>query len=602
MSTRNTVAFFIMLGFFLILLSRMFHLQVTEYEQHVAKSNTNRIKVQPLPPTRGLIFDRNGVLLAKNVPMFMVTVTKEQVKDLDGTLAALGKIIDLTPDDINRFHKRMAQSRRPFESVPIKLRLTEAEIAKIAVNLHSLKGIDIEADLIRHYPLGHHTVHSIGYVGRINSQELLKIDASSYAGTRYIGKNGIEKSYETVLLGKPGHQKVETNARGKILRTLAQFSPTPGKNLTLHLDIPTQQKATQALGNRKGAVVAIEPKTGGVLAMVSTPTFDPNLFVTGIPHSTYQQLNESRARPLFNRSMKGQYPPGSTIKPIIALAGLHYGITNWNDAIDDPGYFQLKGSSHFYRDWKRSGHGLTNLNTAIVESCDTYFYELSHKLTIDRIHDFLTPFGLGRYTNIDIPGERKGILPSEEWKKAHRSIPWYPGETLIAGIGQGFMLTTPLQLAVATAVIANRGKKVDPRLIKTIDNIQATVPLPEAVNINQPQEWENIIDSMKAVVHGPRGTARKIGIDAQYTIAGKTGTSQVLSIKQDAVYDAEKLAEWHRDHALFIAFAPAEAPLIAIAVIIENAGGGGTHAAPVARQVMDTYLLPRLPRQNKLET
>ncbi len=572
--SRNTIAFALLLLMMLILMARMYYLQIIEYEQHTARSNTNRIKVQPLSPTRGLIVDQNGTLLA------------------DKTLQTLQGLLALEPDDLDSFHKRLKRRRRPLESVPLKMRLSEVDIAQIAVNLHALPGVAIEADLIRYYPLAELTAHSIGYVGR--SKEAQTLDPAIYAGTHYIGKVGIEKSYEQTLLGTVGHQKVETNARGKLLRIVDQTDPIPGENLTLHLDIPTQRAATEALGEHRGSVVALDPKSGGILALVSTPAFNPNLFVTGIDHKTFNKLNLSRQRPLFNRAIKGQYPPGSTIKPMVGLAGLHHNIIDWEYKINDIGHFQLAGVNHLYRDWKRGGHGPTDLKKAIVESCDTYFYELSHKLTIDKLHDFLYNFGLGQHTHIDIPGERKGILPSREWKRAHRDLPWYPGETLITGIGQGFMLSTPTQLALATAIVANKGKLIRPHLVAKIGNTPTVMDELGHIEIQRPDEWNNILDSMITVVHGPNGTARKAGAEAAYTIAGKTGTAQVLGIKQNERYDAEKISEWHRDHALFIAFAPAEAPQIAVAVIVENAGGGGSNAAPVARRVLDAYLLPRI--------
>lgn len=592
---RSLFALISIVLLFGLLIVKMYQLQVVEYDTHTAKSNKNRIKVQPLPPTRGLIYGRNGTLLADHKPNFLVTITKEHVSDLPETLAQLTSLLSLTEDELASFKKRQARRRRPYESVPLKFKLTEAEIARIGVRLHALPGVSIEADLVRYYPLSELTAHAVGYVGRINTTEASQLDSSQYAGVHHIGKVGVEKSYEEALLGVVGYQRVETNARGKIIRVLDQTPPKPGKNLTLHIDLPTQQAATEALAGRRAALVALDPATGGVIALVSTPSFDPNLFVTGIDHKTFNELNLSRQRPLFNRTIKGQYPPGSTIKPMVGLAGIHHGVVTWEETIFSIGHYQLKGVSHQYRCWKREGHGQTDLHKAVVESCDIYFYDIAHKLTIDRLHDFLSPFGLGKATEIDIPGERLGILPSRTWKRLHRDLPWYPGETLIAGIGQGFMLATPMQLAVVAATVANKGRRVIPKVVAEIDGQPTPTVIPEEITINNLSDWDKTIQTMVDVNHGARGTARKIGMDSEYIIAGKTGTAQVLAIPQNEEYDEDKISEWHRDHALYIAFAPAEAPQIALAVIVENAGGGSTHAAPVARAVLDAYLLPRLP-------
>lgn len=593
---RAWFAFGVVVVLSVILLSRMFNLQIREYDTYRTQADSNRITIEPVAPTRGLIYDRNGLLLADNQPSYAVTLLKERIKDLDATLQGIGAIIDITPEQISRFRKRLAQRRRPNTSVALRDRLNETEIARLAARLHQLPGVKVEAKLIRNYP--HHEVlaHTLGYVGRINQRELTQLteaDEERYRATHYIGKTGLEKFYESQLHGDVGYQTVETDARGEITRVLKQTPPKPGANLRLHLDMYTQQVAVAALGDRRGSVVAIDPQTGGVLAFASTPAFNPNLFVTGIDHDTYNALNQSSSRPLFNRAVKGQYPPGSTIKPLVALAGLDAGTADWDYQINDPGWFRLENKSHRYRDWKRGGHGTVDLAYAIMQSCDTYFYELAFDTGIDKLHDFLAPFGLGAYTNIDFAGERKGVLPSRAWKRAHKNQPWYPGETLIAGIGQGYMSTTPLQLALATAILANRGRLIQPQMTQSINNQRLPSKPGKQITLRDPSDWQRVIQSMRDVVHHPKGTATKLSQDLDaYDIAGKTGTAQVIGIKQNEEYDAESLAEALRDHALFVGFAPVENPRIAVAAIVENGGSGGTTAGPVVRAVMDAYLNP----------
>lgn len=602
---RALVAF----GFVLImtgtLISRMIFLQVVQYDTYVTQSDRNRVSVEPVAPTRGLIFDNSGVLLADNQPTYSVSILKERAPDIDATIAQIGQIIPLKESDPERFKKRLSQRRRPFTPVALRYRLSEEEIAKIAVHQHQLPGVEIEANLVRHYPFNELLAHTIGYVGRINEDELKKVDANNYSATEHIGKTGIERFYEDQLHGLVGYQTIETDARGRITRVLERSDPTPGYNLHLFLDLATQQAAIKALDGRRGAVVAIEPETGGVLAFASMPAFDPNLFVTGIDFKTYKKLNTSKARPLFNRTIQGQYPPGSTIKPIVGLGGVDDETTTWDYTIYDPGWYKLDNDSRFYRDWKKYGHGMVNLDKAIMRSCDTYFYELAFKMGIDRIHDFMKPFGFGDKTGIDIVSERGGLLPSRFWKRAVKNQPWFPGETLITGIGQGYMLATPLQLAVSTAILANRGKIIKPRMVRYIDKAGVKTPLqideePQVISINQPENWEKIIAAMRKVVHHPRGTARKLSENLEaYDIAGKTGTAQVLGIAQDEEYDEEKISEWHRDHALFVGFAPVQNPKIAVAAIVENGGSGGSTAGPVVRAVMDAYLNPLFNQPNE---
>lgn len=601
---RAILAFSIVVVMLLLLVVRMYYLQVVEHDRFAAMSEDNRVQLQPVSPNRGLIYDRNGALLADNRPSYSVTLLKEEVKDIDQTLAELRELIPITDKQVNRFKKRLRQRRRSFQSVPVRFRLTEEEIATISVNYHRLPGIRVEAELIRHYPYGESLVHALGYVGRINEAELQQVDPKNYADTHYIGKLGIEKFYEDRLHGEVGFQEVETNARGRVMRVLERSDPKPGSDLVLHLDVRLQQITEQLLDGRRASVVAIDPKTGGILTLVSKPGYDPNLFVTGISSKDYEALRDSRDLPLFNRAIRGGYPPASTIKPIVALAAIDSGIVSPDYTIFDPGWYTLTKGGRRYRDWKRHGHGRVNMYDAIANSCDTWFYDVSHKMGVDPMSDYLGRFGFGEVTSLDLPEALGAVLPSREWKKRVRKTPWYTGDSLNMSIGQGFFVTTPLQLATATAVIANRGKWIQPRMLKGIkasdtegnevlempDTSSVKVPPPD-VMLNQEKNWDAIIKGMYDVMHSEKGTARRSGAGAAYKIAGKTGTAQVVGIKQDEEYDAEKLAEIHRDHALFVAFAPMDDPQIAIAVVVENGGGGSGTAAPIARKIMDAYLL-----------
>ncbi len=581
-----------------VLIGRMAKLQVLDHEHFTTLSEHNRVRLQPLTPTRGLIFDRNGVLLAENLPSHRLELVREQIEDLDATLEQLRTLVAIDDNDINRF-KRLSRGRAPYSGVPLRFNLSTAEVARLAVELHRLPGVDISADLHRHYPLGRHAVHVVGYVGRIDEQELKIIDVGQYAGSSHIGKTGIERSHETALHGRVGHQQVETNAQGRVLRVLQKTSPVPGQNLYLTIDIRFQRAVEQALGDYTGAIVALEPSTGEVLALASQPGYDPNPFVNGIDHASYRALNSSPERPLFNRAVLGMYPPGSTIKPMMALIGLDSGVHTRNSSIYCPGFFAIPGQERRFRDWRRSGHGSVNLTRAVAESCDVYFYQLALDLGIERMNEQLARFGLGAPTGIDLVGERGGLIPSIEWKRRVHQQPWYAGETVIAGIGQGYMLTTPLQLAHATATVAMQGQRYQPRLLQARQDqaslqVEAEPPKPlTSMEIEQPLHWRYVIQSMDEVVHGRRGTARRIGETAPYRIAGKTGTAQVFSLAPDQEYDARTLDRRLHDHALFIAFAPLEDPQIALAVIVEHGGGGSSVAAPIARQVLDAYLLNR---------
>ena len=602
---RIVVGFGLLVVLTLFLVARFFYLQIVQYDVYATLSDQNRIQVQPLPPIRGLIYDRNGELLADNSPSFNLTITPERVSDLETTLNRLQNLLGLREDEIDGFRKRLERRHRPFESVPLRFRLTQEEIARVSVDRYALPGVEIEARLVRHYPQGELMVHAVGSVRRINEADARRLDPVAYSGTDHIGKIGVERFYEPDLLGEVGYQQVEIDARGRIMKVLESHLPTPGADLVLHLDSSLQQAASDALGDRRGTVVAIEPSTGGILALVSKPGYDPNLFVTGIDHSTYASLRDDRDVPLFNRAVQGQYEPGSTLKPIIGLAGLVTGMTTADYTIDDPGWFQLPGNERLYRDWNwrssgAGGHGKVDLEKALYRSCNVYFYQLAVKMGIDRIDDYLALFGFGVNTALDLPEARSGLLPSREWKRETRGLPWYPGDTVNIGIGQGDMLVTPLQLATAVTVIANRGKWIAPRMLKSGSSLldQSDVPRMDDIELIPDHVWEYIIGGMEKVVHrgnqvyGENGTAwYYIGQDIPYRMAGKSGTAQVVGIKQGEEYDEEELDERQRKHAWFVAFAPIDKPRIALAVLVENGGGGSEFAAPVARAVLDHYLL-----------
>jgi penicillin-binding protein 2 len=597
---RNRVVF--MAAFMLVLTStlifRYYDLQIVNYEEYATQSERNRVHVQPVPPTRGLIFDRNGELLADNKASFTLSVVSADANELNTTIELLKTLIEITPADLGKFYKAQKQRRHKLDPVPLRYRLTEDEIARLAVNQHLLEGVEVNAELVRNYPHLDMFAHVIGYTARISEKELNAFtpeQVQRYSGTHAIGKSGIERSYEEVLLGHVGSQNVETNARGRVMRVLDRTDPKQGSDLHLYLDTRLQETAVAVMEGRRGAVVAIDVKTGGILAAVSNPGFDPNLFVTGISYRDYKNLNDDIDTPLFNRFLQAQYPPGSTIKPVIGLAGLHEGVTDVNRAISDPGYFTLPGSSRIYRDWSLAktggGHGRVDLKVGISQSCDTYFWDLGTRMGIDKMSEFGKHFGLGQLTGIDVPNERRGIWPSREWKRAAKGQAWYPGDTVNMSIGQGFVLATPLQLAVMTSTIANRGVRHRPQFVQQIGT-EFMEPIIEDTLELKAEFWDAIFDGMAEVVHGQRGTARRyMSPGAEYRMAGKSGTAQVVGIAQNAKYKSELLKERHRDHALFVSFAPLEDPQIAVAVMVENAEGGSSKAAPVARWLMDAHLL-----------
>lgn len=581
---------------FSILIGRLVYLQVLAHEHYITLSDDNRIKILPLPPNRGLIFDRNGVVLAENLPSYRLEITPEQIHDMEAVLDSLSSLVNIRDIDRRRFDKLL--SRTPaFKPVPLRFHLSDEEVARFAVDRHRFPGVEVVAGLSRHYPHGSLAVHALGYVGRLDERDLQNINTSNYSGTTHIGKVGIERTYEDLLHGNVGYGQVETNAEGRILRTLVRTPPRPGQNLYLTLDARLQRATEQAFAGKTGAAVVLDPDSGEVLAFVSLPAYDPNLFVNGIDTTTYQALREDDQQPLFNRALRGQYPPGSTIKPFVALGGLEEEFTHEHSTTYCPGFYQLPGKDRKYRDWKRSGHGKVDLVKSIAQSCDVYFYDLALSMGIDRLHDFLARFSFGSRTGIDISGELPGLLPSRQWKRAARDEAWFPGETLITGIGQGFMLATPIQLASATATLSKFGQRRKPHIVfatqqpdeSGLTPLQiATVP---DAPIKDRQHWDIVIDAMREVVHGQWGTARKIGEDAQFEIAGKTGTAQVFGLKEEQKYNAEELEEKLRDHSLFVAFAPIEQVRVAVAIIVEHGGSGSAVAAPIARTILDAYLL-----------
>ena len=589
---RAFVGFALILLCLLLVAGRFLYLQVLQHEEFTTRAEANRVKLRALPPNRGLIYDRNGRLLADNRPAYRLEMIPEQVEDLDATLRELGRIVMIDADDLERFHE-LRSARRSFQAVPIRFRMSEAEVARFAVNRHRFAGVDIVPYQTRVYPHGPELAHVLGYVGRIGPDDLEALDASDYAATSHIGKTGIERYYEALLHGKVGHERVETDAQGRVLRVLERQPPEVGRDLVLTLDADLQRAALAALDGRAGSIVAVDPRNGEVLALVSAPSFDPNLFVNGISNADYRALLASPGRPLFNRALQGGYEPGSTLKPYVALAGLELGVIPSGHTVVSHGWFQLPGQSRRYHDWKVGGHGRVDVVEAIAQSVNTFFYQLAIELGIDRMHDYLAQFGFGRETGLDLHGEAGGILPSQAWKRETRGAPWYPGETVIAGIGQGYMVATPLQLAQAAAILAARGQAHQLHLLQQpAAQSPAARRAPAAVPVADWQHWQQVIDGMESVLHGRLGTARAVMADRPgFRMAGKTGTAQVYGRTEgEAARSVDELPEHLRHHALFIGFAPVESPRIVIAVVVEHGGSGASVAAPVARQVIEYYL------------
>lgn len=582
---RAGFAFICVLLLLCILLGRLAFLQIYHYDKYANLSKNNSIRLVPITPVRGLIYDRNGILLAENIPGYSLDIIPEQVKNLKNTLERLTTLLNLTKEELTHFEKKRKQSRI-FSAVPLRLKLSEDDIAKFSLNLSQFPGVEINARLMRHYPYKELFAHTIGYVGRISESEIHQLDPALYQATLIIGKTGIEKYYEALLHGKPGFKQIEIDAHGRMIQVLKEIPPTPGASITLTLDIHLQRRAFNAMNRTNnqiaGAIVALNPDTGEILTMVSNPTFDPNLFVNGIPQSTYLQLQNESNRALFNRVIHGQYPPASTIKPFLGLAGLEKQIIDAHYSIDDQGTYQLTEEGRVYRDWRPKGHGKTNLHKAIRESCDTYFYNLAHKLGIDNISDWLGQFGFGKLTSIDLPGEKIGVIPSRVWKRKTYGTSWFQGETLSIGIGQGYMLVTPLQLVSGLATLINEGRPIHPHLLKKsyTPNLENTVSA-------HPENWNIIKTAMEAVIKEPQGTAHRLYANSHFPMAGKTGTAQIFTIKQEETYDKDNVAEHLRDHTLFMAFAPIDHPKIAITTILEHHSG----SAEVARDIIEGYLI-----------
>lgn len=599
---RLGFAAFAVLSLFALLAFRFSYLQIKQYAHYQTLAENNRISLVPITPNRGLIIDKNGVILAHNFFVYTLEITPAKVKDLEATINDLSQLVEVSSLDRKRFKKFREQSHS-FESAPIRTHLNEVEAAKFAVNHYRFPGVEIKSRLFRHYPLGKLGSHMVGYIGRINDKDLESLqasgDLSNYKGSDHIGKSGLEQFYEKQLHGTTGFQQVEVDADGHAVRVLSSKAPIPGNNIILSADSKLQEIAETAFGDWRGALVAINPKTGEVLSYVSQPTFDPNLFVDGIDTENWKLLNDSLDKPLINRPLRGVYPPGSTFKPFVAMAGLEAGKRAPPFSISDPGFYTLPGSSHRYRDWKPSGHGMVDMRKAITISCDTFFYGLAMELGIDNLTNFVRHFGFGKKSDFDIKGEIEGLLPTPEWKKRRFKQPWYPGETVIVGIGQGYTLVTPLQLAQATSILANNGMAMKPHLVSQIQNslTGSNQIIPNVVQDNIGLNPINIDIVKRAMIDVtlPGGTAVGVGANAGYAIAAKTGTAQVIGIKQNEKYNEHSINERHRDHALFIAYAPAEDPKIALAVIVENGGHGGSVAGPIARKVMDYYLLGKLP-------
>ena len=590
----------------LALLGRYVWLQVYAFENFSTRSESNRVSIRPVVPNRGLIYDRRGRVIADNRPAYRLEIIPEKVPGkgpgLEALLDELSGLIVLSEDDRSSFHKSRSHYR-VFDSVPLKFNLSEREVARFAVNRHRFKGADVVPYLSRNYPYGELLTHVLGYIGRLDADDIASVDAGNYRGTRTIGKIGIEQFRETELHGVSGNERVETNASGRVVRVLERQDAISGTDLVLSIDVLVQRAAWDALGDRPGAVVAIDPLDGSVIALVSKPAYDPNAFVNGIGQQAYKDILNTPGRPLFNRALKGGYEPGSTLKPFVALAGLELDLVTPQTRVFSNGEFYIDGYSRPYRDWKDMGHGWVTVGSALEQSVNTYFYKLAMDMGIDRMHDYLSQFGFGAATGIDVGGEGKGLLPSREWKRAVHEEPWYPGETVIAGIGQGFNVVTPVQLANAVATLVNGGTRYSPRLLHALkpagveraSRIQAPVEL--QVPVRDPQDWQVVLDGMDSVVNGLRGTARRIAVDSRYRIGGKTGTAQVVKLARDKNKNKGEIAEQFRDHALFIAFAPVEAPRIAIAVIVEHGGAGSKAAAPVARATLDAWLDQEIERE-----
>ncbi|HAS64123.1 MAG TPA: penicillin-binding protein 2 [Vibrio sp.] len=604
-ASRAIVAFLgivVMMG---LLVANLYNVQVNQYQDYKTRSNDNRIKVVPIAPNRGLIYDRNGVLLAENRPVFSLEITPEKIKDMDDTIARLQQILVISPEQVERFQKERRQTRR-FKSVPILNQLTEEQVAKFSVNQHNFPGVAVNANLKRHYPFGEILTHVIGYVSRINDRDMQRLvreeKDANYQATRDIGKLGIERYYEDLLHGTAGYQEVEVNSRGRIIRVLKYVPPTPGKDIVLNLDIDLQTYVHGLLAGRRGGAVVLDPHDNGVLAMVSSPSYDPNAFVHGISGKAYRALLEDKNRPLVNRATLGIYPPASTIKPMMAVAALQEGVITPYTVRNDPGYWKIPNSkTKPFRDWLRWGHGKVDVLKSIEESVDTFYYQVAYDMGIDRISKWMMMFGFGDYTGIDIHEESKANMPTREWKMTRHRTPWYQGDTIPVGIGQGYWTATPMQIAKATSVLVNRGQVIAPHLLRaTIENgddfsnnsMAEIVTYPPITGVKE-RYWDIAQEGMRLVNHGKKGTARRAFAKTKYMSAGKSGTAQVFGLGENEEYNADELAEHLRDHALFTGFAPVDDPKLVVTIVLENAGGGSSNGAPVVRKVFDHVLVDK---------
>ncbi|HHB1595229.1 TPA: penicillin-binding protein 2 [Vibrio campbellii] len=602
-SSRAIVAFLGIVILMGLLVANMYNIQVNQFQDYKTRSNDNRIKVVPIAPNRGLIYDRNGVLLAENRPVFNLELTPEKIKDIDSTIEALQTILEITPEQVERFHRERKRTRR-FKSVPLLTQLNENQVAVFSVNQYRFPGVEISATLKRYYPFSEVLTHVIGYVSRINDRDMQRLireeKDANYQATRDIGKLGIEKYYEDLLHGTAGYQEVEVNSRGRVIRTLKYVPPIAGKDIVLNLDINLQLYVHQLLDGRRGSAVVLDPRDNGVLAMVSSPSYDPNAFVHGISGKAYRALLNDKNRPLVNRTTLGIYPPASTIKPFIAVAALEEGVITPKTTRNDPGYWRIPNSdTRPFRDWLRWGHGRVDIIKSIEESVDTFFYQIAYDMGIDRLSNWMMMFGFGDYTGIDIYEESKANMPTREWKMARHKTPWYKGDTIPVGIGQGYWTATPMQIAKATSVLVNEGAVTAPHLLKaTIDNggdfeeqeNSEYVTYPPIQNVPD-KYWNMAKEGMRLVNHGTKGTARRSFYNMDYQTGGKSGTAQVFGLGEDEEYNADEVAEHLRDHALFTGFAPFDEPEVVVSVVLENAGGGSSNGAPVARKIFDRVII-----------
>ncbi|HDU8573585.1 TPA: penicillin-binding protein 2 [Vibrio parahaemolyticus] len=602
-ASRAIVAFFGIVILMGLLVANMYNIQVNQFQDYQTRSNDNRIKVVPIAPNRGLIYDRNGVLLAENRPVFNLELTPEKIKDIDATIQELQTILEITPEQIERFHRERKRTRR-FKSVPLLTQLNDKQVAVFSVNQYRFPGVEISATLKRYYPYGEVLTHVIGYVSRINDRDMQRLireeKDANYQATRDIGKLGIEKYYEDLLHGTAGYQEVEVNSRGRVIRTLKYVPPVPGKDIVLNLDINLQLYVHQLLDGRRGSAIVLDPRDNGVLAMVSSPSYDPNAFVHGISGKAYRDLLNDKNRPLVNRTTLGIYPPASTIKPFMAVAALQEGVITPNTTRNDPGYWRIPNSdTRPFRDWLRWGHGRVDVIKSIEESVDTFYYQIAYDLGIDRISNWMMMFGFGDYTGIDIYEESKANMPTRDWKMSRHKTPWYKGDTIPVGIGQGYWTATPMQIAKATSVLVNNGAVSAPHLLKsTIDNgdnfeeqeTSEYVTYPPIQNVPE-KYWDIAKEGMRRVNHGTRGTARRSFYNMSYQTAGKSGTAQVFGLGENEEYNADEIAEHLRDHALFTGFAPFDDPKVIVTLVLENAGGGSSNGGPMARKIFDRVVL-----------